>query len=233
MLDLTLQGAQGGETVKPGRWAPPPSHLAYCIERGAVTLLDIRRDRYFGLPPALEATFVDLAAGGFWISSSSPQIGRLVALGLLAEGPAPSTTPIPPVCTGWLDDAPIVRASPRNILAAGRAVLDARLLQTRGFASVIESLRARRSGAMAPDLGRLRDEVCAFQAGRPWIPVKPVCLLDSLALLKFLEARSLSSTLVFGVIRRPFAAHCWLQVDDIVINDHLDHVREYQPLLAV
>ncbi len=30
-----------------------------------------------------------------------------------------------------------------------------------------------------------------------------------------------------------FAAHCWLQIDDLVLNDRLDQVQRYTPILAV
>ena len=39
--------------------------------------------------------------------------------------------------------------------------------------------------------------------------------------------------LVFAVMTRPFAAHCWVQLDETVLNDRLDHVRKFTPILVV
>jgi hypothetical protein len=36
---------------------------------------------------------------------------------------------------------------------------------------------------------------------------------------------------VMGVSGRPFAAHCWVQVGDRVVNDTLDHVILFTPIL--
>jgi len=32
---------------------------------------------------------------------------------------------------------------------------------------------------------------------------------------------------------RPFQAHCWVQFEDHVLNDHLDNVRNFTPILIV
>jgi hypothetical protein len=58
-------------------------------------------------------------------------------------------------------------------------------------------------------------------------------LLDSLALLAFLRQRGLYADLVFGVIRQPFAAHCWVQARGVVLNDRLDRVAEFTPILVI
>jgi hypothetical protein len=38
---------------------------------------------------------------------------------------------------------------------------------------------------------------------------------------------------VFGVQSRPFAAHCWLQLGGVVLNDTVDHVKRYTPIMVV
>jgi hypothetical protein len=40
-------------------------------------------------------------------------------------------------------------------------------------------------------------------------------------------------TLVFGVSADPFAAHCWVQLDDIVLTGDLDTARQFTPILAL
>lgn len=43
------------------------------------------------------------------------------------------------------------------------------------------------------------------------LPLRPVCLLDSFALMDHLRRRSLKAVMVIGVRGDPFSAHCWVQ----------------------
>jgi hypothetical protein len=38
---------------------------------------------------------------------------------------------------------------------------------------------------------------------------------------------------VFGVRTWPFHAHCWLQVEDVVLDDHHERIGAYTPLMAL
>lgn len=58
-----------------------------------------------------------------------------------------------------------------------------------------------------------------FAAARIWIPAAYVCLFDSLCLMRFLLAHGLGADLVFGVRARPFAAHCWVECEGVVLDD--------------
>jgi hypothetical protein len=62
---------------------------------------------------------------------------------------------------------------------------------------------------------------------------KHVCLYDSLALVEFLAHYRLFPQWVFGVMAEPFAAHCWVQQDDRVLNDSVDYVRGFTPIMVV
>lgn len=59
------------------------------------------------------------------------------------------------------------------------------------------------------------------------------CLLDSLMLSVYLTKRMVPCTLVIGVSTRPFAAHAWVQIGDCVLNDTVEHVLTFTPILAV
>ena len=52
-------------------------------------------------------------------------------------------------------------------------------------------------------------------------------------LRRFLHRRGLDAAWVFGARTWPFAAHCWLQVGDVVINDRIDHVDRFAPVMVV
>jgi hypothetical protein len=38
---------------------------------------------------------------------------------------------------------------------------------------------------------------------------------------------------VFGVREAPFTAHCWVQDGAVVLNDHLENVDLYTPIMTV
>ena len=66
-----------------------------------------------------------------------------------------------------------------------------------------------------------------FQSVRRWLPQTPNCLSDSLALLLFLKSHGASAELVFGAKLDPFAAHCWIQADDLLLNDRIDRIEGF------
>jgi hypothetical protein len=93
-------------------------------------------------------------------------------------------------------------------------------------------LRAEYSGAVRNTPHAL-SLVAAFQRLRPLYPRSYLCLFDSLALLEFLAGYRLLPRVVFGVVADPFQAHCWLQDGSTVINDELERVGKYKPILSM
>jgi hypothetical protein len=75
--------------------------------------------------------------------------------------------------------------------------------------------------------------IAAFKELRPLYPRPYLCLFDSLALLEFLARYRVFPRVVFGVIADPFQAHCWLQEGNVVLNDDLERVGKYKPILSV
>jgi hypothetical protein len=73
----------------------------------------------------------------------------------------------------------------------------------------------------------------AFKELRPLYPRSYLCLFDSLALLEFLARCRLFPHVVFGVVADPFQAHCWVQEGSTILNDDLERVRRYKPILSV
>jgi hypothetical protein len=67
----------------------------------------------------------------------------------------------------------------------------------------------------------------------PYAPLPPKCLLRSFLLLRTLHRHGLDATWVFGVTTWPFRAHCWLQVDDLVLDDDADRILGFEPIMVV
>jgi hypothetical protein len=78
------------------------------------------------------------------------------------------------------------------------------------------------------------DLILIFGRLTPWTyTAKDACLFDSLALVRFLRSHHVNATWTIGVTARPFAAHCWVQYGDLVLNDTLEHVQCFTPILVV
>lgn len=91
----------------------------------------------------------------------------------------------------------------------------------------------RATDAAAVDSSLLANQLDTFQTLRPYYPRPYLCLFDSLALLHFLARIGVFPQWVFGVKLEPFAAHCWVQAGEIVVNDIVDNVRDYTPIMSV
>ncbi|MGH9587636.1 MAG: lasso peptide biosynthesis B2 protein, partial [Acidobacteriaceae bacterium] len=100
-------------------------------------------------------------------------------------------------------------------------------------------LSERRKAAMRADVRRTFDParaapLCSAYARMRVIATGPrQCLFDALALKLFLAKYGVFPDWIFGVRINPFAAHCWLQDGRTVLNDSLDSVRRFTPIMTV
>ena len=136
-----------------------------------------------------------------------------------------------------LDERPAI--GPGILLRFVTCAVRARLmLKYRTFETVLERVRQRtdhsQRAARPIAEARMHQLVGAFATLRPFFfAAKDACLFDALALSEFLAAYGVFPRWVFGVQSRPFAAHCWLQLDGLVLNDTVDHVKRYTPIMVV
>jgi hypothetical protein len=123
----------------------------------------------------------------------------------------------------------------RFVSAAIRARLH---LKHRTFESVVERVRSRgergrRMASVVPE-AELHRLIGAFATLRPFFfAAKDACLFDALSLSEFLAGYGVFPNWVFGVQSRPFAAHCWLQLGGVLLNDTIDRVKRYTPIMVV
>ncbi|EJB8538059.1 lasso peptide biosynthesis B2 protein [Acinetobacter baumannii] len=66
----------------------------------------------------------------------------------------------------------------------------------------------------------------------PWSKVDE-CLFQSISLKQFLMLHGIDSELVIGVKTKPFRAHAWLEKDRKILNDELQHIEKYKPIMVV
>jgi hypothetical protein len=101
----------------------------------------------------------------------------------------------------------------------------------RSLAHLLMLARRRPAAPASPEAAARRSAL--FTRWAPWIPFQGACLYRAFFLLNFLRREGLGAHWVFGVRTWPFGAHCWLQAGDLVLDDDLDRVRRYTPILVV
>lgn len=206
----------------------PYLHLAWLD--ADVVVLDVLNDRYLLLvdgagalspetPGAVgcadEATRAVLADAGFL--SDRPQAPRLPppSASRALEPTARPTAPRLQQTTAFVD----------GLLATAA-------FKRRGFAALIEVARARRPRRrLRPGDPALALE--SFHAIYPWLPWEGDCLQRAFLLHHHLHRRGHACRWVFGVRTWPFLAHCWVQIDDLVVGDSLSRIGGFTPILAV
>lgn len=192
--------------------------------------LDLRRDLYQCLPGATP----HLTLAGRTLRVEDPELARqLAAAGLIAPvaGEAVAAARVAEGPRRALPAAPLVPPSFSDLRDAASALPD--ILRARR--ATPRTLIRRIAGPPLPvaDEDRLRPVVWRFQRWAPYAPTALTCLLRSYLLLRRLRQAGLGATWVFGVRTWPFAAHCWLQVGDLVLDDPLERLVAYRPILAV
>lgn len=217
-----------------GHWGLAAGVHAIDID-GDLVLLDVRSDAYYCLPGVL--AHGELALDGRLIVGVPAAAEDLAAAALIEAGdrcdaPAPPPRPPTPCATALRTTYPQPPAS--AIPEAVRATLDM-VVHYRGrrFANILTAVGPRDPYRAAPPSERLIEAVDRFHHWVPFAPVSGKCLLRSFMLLRHLRRQGLDALWVFGVRTWPFHAHCWLQCDGLVLDDHPDRVRAYAPILVV
>lgn len=215
--------------------------LTFCRIGERLVFLDVGNDRYFRLPQAPEHSLLAYLAHD---PVSDLEINDLVERGLLVErsqATAGPQLPVIPVARSAME-MPVPARQPKLFekLEVLALVLSTRLaLKCKPLGRVLGSLSAGAQGrgtqqrSVAGLEQRLTDAASVFRHSRVWVPVEMRCLLDSVALAKFLRRRQLDAQLVFGVALDPFSAHCWVQAGDLVLNDTVGNVHAHTPIRVV
>ena len=111
-----------------------------------------------------------------------------------------------------------------------------RQFKTQSFETIMRELSSRREragDALDVDIQYERQLVLIFDVCRVYYSRPFVCLFDSVCLFNFVSRYGFYPALVFGVIAEPFRAHCWLQEGDTVLNDSVERVLAYTPILCI
>jgi len=200
-------------------------------------VLDLSSDRYFRLNDADTAA---LAALGVPEGPHPPyaRLGTLLRRRLVSAGPGRPVLPVKaaPLRQSALESRRIDGALPLREVAHLRIHAGA-ALRWRGLAAAIGQARTRRLRLRKNCDRRSPDEAGVIARGydkaRVFVPAKRLCVPDSLALAQALWCRGIAADVFFGVRLNPFAAHAWVQQDNLLLSDPLNIVADYRPVFRL
>jgi len=230
-------------------WLHRQVHI--CVSGSAVVFLDARTDRYFALPVTVAAGLTTMVVNwpsltdlGLPVSYSTSNTAGLIA-NLLERGILVSAEALGKPAT------PVCAQSPRQ--AAGCDYWEGNLSVSAG--NVFNMIRAwliasyflhcrpidRMFDRVRSCSGRHNDEpadalrlTTIFNRLRPFFyKSTDVCLFNSMVLAEFLRAYRIYPHWVFGVHADPWAAHCWLQIGDVALNDRNEEAQGLAPIMMI
>jgi hypothetical protein len=139
------------------------------------------------------------------------------------------------ICTPVL--APLPTARPHHVRSMVIAwVTSVVTLKCRGLAGAIARMKRRTAQIPASNatVDALPELISVYTQLRPlFLAARSRCLLNALVLSEFLSIYGMRAECVFGVHARPFGAHCWLERGHLVLNDTVERVRRFTPILRV
>lgn len=213
--------------------------LHFCVCSGRTVFLDVRADRYFQLPTDQDLAFQRFASG------RTAQLGDEAALSAIAmRGLVVDAYRGTPVLSPAIVSPPMAEIAPApsmakitDRIAALISVHKARFELGRRSLKNVMDLMSRSSAALvaegADDPTAVDRVAAAFAATGVMIRRQDQCLPLSIAFKRLCLTRRARTTLVIGVKLDPFVAHCWIQRDEYVVNDTLERVRLFTPILAI
>lgn len=214
--------------------------LSCCRIGTDVVFLDVIQDRYFRLPPDLERAFANFMDGKHSESKLIYELRRQKILVSASRGHQRGwTVAEPPACSAMEMPAHPVRlslaTSTEVLLTTLRARWDLKKKPLRHILAALGPAIGSAETARLPCLKaqRLIDSAAQFRRARLYAPVAMRCLIDSIAMTRFLRRRGLPAHIVFGVAVNPFSAHCWVQAGDLVLNDSVGNVNAHTVIRIV
>jgi len=199
-------------------------------------LLNVGANQYHMVKARHARTLVNIASGRSGGDENAERALLRAGLITCADG----RCPVVPQCSPPIGSALEHDRAAGSILAMRHVAIAtleavARLKWTR-FCAVVawtEAMKSRHPVASGQSDEEIIGRAQAFDRLRMRIPLRRICLRDSLALFALLTRDGLATFLVFGVRLDPFEAHCWVQTGATVLSDRFDNVRQMHPILTI
>lgn len=157
------------------------------------------------------------------VAPSGEQLAALLEQGLLVESPC-SWSPEPRIAKTAPLVQPLKVPSLRSMLHFMRAGFSTWQMMRRQEMKWTTgwSTYGYATNISPSEVAALAAQFIGLRAYAPWTGR---CFIQSMMLMKFLAAHGVQGSWVFGVRTHPFEAHCWVEWNDMVLNDTLDHIN--------
>lgn len=146
---------------------------------------------------------------------------------------AAATAEAPPIARprqSLVEGAPARRVSVRSWHAALGASADVRrALRRPGLTPLLAVAGPTGQGQRDAETLRLALDLWSIL---PWLPFDGLCLARSALLMAYLRRLGHGADWVFGVRLWPFEAHCWVQLGDTALNDQVERLVAFTPLMV-
>jgi Transglutaminase-like superfamily len=229
------------------------THVFLCQGKRHWVILDVNRDKYLcverrqfeSLGPSIKGWEGTAVVGAGVVPEDAVALANdLLSLGILSERAIHAKDALPtayPLPTDAVDPDLLARSHSSSFPHLGlffrSSARAARELRGERFQGIVESVRSRKSRNVDRDRGLYLERALAlvsiFDRLRLFYPRSYLCLFDSLALIHFLAHFHVYPDWVFGVAADPFEAHCWVQAGNVVLNDTLERVSGFTPIMCV
>jgi hypothetical protein len=244
-----------GEQITKQYWVP--FHVRACVTATGAVLLDLQRNRYYAVGPNEVSSLSALALNWSAVSTHSNTSREplpvaeatriadgLVREGLLSVESQPDDPPFKPVSidmhavltAGGYDAPHRVSLRPHHITRFLRACLWARraVRSARLYTIARDLSQAKEQAHSTNDVQRAIELVAVFRRLRPYrFAAREQCLFHALALVKFLSHYDTFPTWVIAVRSRPWGAHSWVQIGDLVLDANPEEISSFTPILAI
>lgn len=233
------------------------AHVSACMSEQGAVLLDLRRNRYYGLPLEDALSLAPMIEG--WPeshaearreksndrSATDDLIRSLLQAGILQTSPIRS----PRIGTSTLLDGDLCSVgdeiiSPTTVRFAHVICFVLSLMSALCFLRIlplsvtVRVVHGRKSRAIARgyrfDPHRAEALTFVFRRLRPYFfTANGHCMLHALALVNFLALHGEFPCWVLGVRSQPWGAHSWVQYADLLFDTNPTKVCAYDPILSV
>lgn len=222
-----------------------PAGIFLARDGQSFLFMDVSNDSYFSLPERFSAAMERLRNNRLDAIDEEMDelIGILVSNGLLSEVYGVDSDIIPVgkhLAYTESRDMAILEREPigfGQFYALGKSYLKARrLLCSGGIGPGVAYLQRRRRIRQAShlDTAELYQLATAFHRLKPlFFSRRGNCLLNSLVLLLFLDYYGIRGTWCFGVKADPFQAHCWVRVNENLVDDQICSVHRFSLIAEI
>ena len=220
-------------------WTLSPG-ISFCETAGRFIFLDVSRDRYLCLAEETELSFRRLVAAAPPAAMDESILAGLAEEGLLRRSkcdsvPRPCVT-VPLAERSLVDEAELpvpLRELGHGMWRLVQTTVAFRVFSLRALLKSVSCRKRRLQGSVPGDQRRLGDAAASFRKIGLFATPLDHCLPRSLALMHALLDRNIDAQMVIAVRLRPFGAHCWIQSGTTLLNESLDEVRNFTPILVL